>query len=367
VAGTCDVAESCDGASSQCPTDGFVASATVCRPSLGVCDVAEQCTGAQAQCPTNAFVPATTVCRPALDVCDRGETCTGSSATCPGNAFEPAGTSCRPAAGLCDAAEACTGTGIACPADQLQPSTFVCRPAQGACDLDELCAGSGTACPADTGLPDGDGDGTCDAEDGCPADPDPTQDDADGDGTGDACDPCSNFLPVLASRPNVKITKLLTPPGDDRLKFSGAITVPATPAIDPLTNGIRVILADASGALVVDATLPGGLYDPFTRAGWKVNGTNTTYTYRNAGVVAPLVQGISKVVVKKSTRTPGAVQFSVTGKDGSYGFVPAELPLVGTLVLDPPYAATNQCGEALFPGPSPSCTYLGTSGVLKCR
>ena len=39
-------------------------------------------------------------------------------------------------------------------------------------------------------LPDGDGDGTSDAFDNCPATPNPGQEDADGDGAGDACDNC---------------------------------------------------------------------------------------------------------------------------------------------------------------------------------
>jgi hypothetical protein len=36
-------------------------------------------------------------------------------------------------------------------------------------------------------------------------------------------------------------------------------------------------------------------------------------------------------------------------------------------VLDPPYAATNQCGEALFTGANAACTYVTTSGVVRCK
>ena len=366
IAGPCDVAESCDGSSAQCPADGFASSSTACRPSLGVCDVAEQCTGSQAQCPPNGFVPSTTPCRGALDVCDQAEYCTGSTATCPGNALQPAGVPCRPSAGDCDVAEACTGSSIACPADQFQLSTAVCRPAVGECDVAELCSGTSAACPADTGLPDGDGDGTCDADDACPNAPDPAQADADGDGIGDACDPCSNFLPVSVARPYLKISKLATAPGDDRLKLSGQLAVPASPAIDPLLHGVRLLVTDANGAAILDAAIPAGAYDPLTRAGWTVNTRGTTFTYRNAGGAIPLLEGIFKVVVKKSARTPGAIQFAVSGKDGSYAVTPAQLPLAATVVLDPPYAATNQCGEAAFTGPGPSCTYAA-SGLVKCK
>jgi hypothetical protein len=48
----------------------------------------------------------------------------------------------------------------------------------------------------------------------------------------------------------------------------------------------------------------------------------------------------------------------------------ANLPLVGTIVIDVPYATTGQCGEAKFtatPPAKPSC--LSTSGgkTVKCK
>ena len=46
----------------------------------------------------------------------------------------------------------------------------------------EACTGASATCPADTGLPDGDGDGTCDAQDDCPLVADPGQADSDGNG-----------------------------------------------------------------------------------------------------------------------------------------------------------------------------------------
>ncbi|MFZ1693609.1 MAG: proprotein convertase P-domain-containing protein, partial [Flavobacteriales bacterium] len=44
-----------------------------------------------------------------------------------------------------------------------------------------------------TPLPDGDGDGVCDALDNCPMDVNPGQADSDSDGAGDACDVCPNL------------------------------------------------------------------------------------------------------------------------------------------------------------------------------
>src|SRR5262245_46135250 len=64
-----------------------------------------------------SFIPAGTVCRSAAGVCDLEETCDGTSADCPADAFEASTTVCRSSAGVCDIVESCTGTDAACPPD----------------------------------------------------------------------------------------------------------------------------------------------------------------------------------------------------------------------------------------------------------
>jgi hypothetical protein len=121
AAGLCDVAEICDGTSTACPLDKFVAATEVCRPKAGDCDVAESCTGSSADCPTDKFLAKSAVCRPAASVCDVAESCDGTRAVCPADAFAPASTPCRPTSEdggiVCDPPEFCTGTSNACPAD----------------------------------------------------------------------------------------------------------------------------------------------------------------------------------------------------------------------------------------------------------
>ena len=399
AAGGCDLAEICSGSSAACPADGFVPSGAVCRSSAGICDVAESCSGSAAACPPNAFAPSSTVCRSSTGACDLAETCTGSSAscpadtspststvcrpaagdcdlaetctgsgTCPADAVKPSGTVCRTAAGVCDQAESCDGVSAACPSDAFAASGTVCRFAAGLCDVAESCDGTTAQCPADTGQLDGDGDGVCDVTDDCPDDPDPSQTDGDGDDLGDACDPCNNTIPVFATKAKLTIQKLATPPGDDKFKFTGYIQVPETPTIDPLNNnGVRVLIHDSAGGLVLDASVPPGAYSIANRVGWKVNGSGTAFTYKNAGIPVPLVQGIYKAQVKRSTKVVGLVKFTIAGKTGSYPVATANLPLVGTFVIDAPYATTNQCGEAVFPGPLNVCTYTAASGLLKCK
>ena len=175
-AGICDVAEFCNGIGNNCPPDGFANLFTVCRPSAGVCDLQENCTGSGPNCPADAKRPNTFVCRGSAGVCDVAETCDGSSDACPADALEPNGTVCRAAAGVCDVAENCDGSNPSCPADAVEPATtdvpcdrrrlrpgrelrrhrhrmpaepgsgrgsFVCRGSAGACDVTESCDGAG--------------------------------------------------------------------------------------------------------------------------------------------------------------------------------------------------------------------------------
>jgi hypothetical protein len=134
---------------------------------------------------------------------------------------------------------------------------------------------------------------------------------------------------------------------------------------------VRVLVHDSLGNQVLDASIPPGAYDVVNRVGWKVNGSATAFTYKNAGVPVPLVQGIYKAQVKKSSKIAIAgqvqVKFSAAGKTGNYAGAAANLPLVGTFVIDAPYATGNQCGDATFPGPLNVCTYTAASGLVRCK
>jgi hypothetical protein len=154
------------------------------------------------------------------------------------------------------------------PTDGFVPSTVVCRPSAGPCDVAETCTGSSASCPADTGSPDGDGDGTCDLQDDCPSIPDPGQADSDGDGLGDVCDPCNNTFNggAYATKSKITVTKLLTAPGDDKVKLKGYLVLPQTPVIRCDLNGVRLLLQKQDGSYIFDTTLPPGVYDTTKRS-----------------------------------------------------------------------------------------------------
>jgi hypothetical protein len=287
---------------------------------------------------------------------------------------------CRPTAGDCDVAESCDGVDDDCPADGFEPSTEVCRPAVDVCDLEETCTGSGATCPADVMAPDGDNDGVCDQIDICPVDPDSSQDDGDLDGQGDACDPCTNLLPSFADRHKVIASGLTGPAGTHKLKASGRCTpFLETPPPDPETNGIRLVLQDAADNVVLDELLPGGTYDPFTRAGWRVHSfpQGMTASYKNTD--ESFANGIRTVkFVWKIGQ--GITKFTVVGKNGTYPLAPGDEPVKFTLVIDTPVATTGQCCEAYFlPSPHPddqqpdgaahttgNCAFKG-AGTLTCK
>ncbi|MCC6764619.1 MAG: metallophosphoesterase [Deltaproteobacteria bacterium] len=366
ASGVCDAVENCTGSSGECPPDAVAPASMVCRPASGVCDVAELCDGITKTCPANGFAASATVCRPASGVCDVAESCTGGSAACPSDAFAAPAVECRAAAGVCDAAETCGGTSASCPADGYLSPAVECRPTADSCDVPEWCTGASTDCPADTGQPDGDDDGVCNMEDLCPEQSDPAQTDTDGDGLGDACDPCTNGSVVRVVKPKLTMQNMAPPLGDERFKFSGTMTVPSD-AIDPSEDGLRIIITDTGGQTIVDATVPAGPWNDAMMSGWRTNAPKTAFVYKNRGGTILSLAGIDKVVVKRSRKVPGQVKFNVSAVGGSYP-LPSGLPIKGTVILDPPYAASNQCGDAVFPGPaSPACAYTAPAGTIKCK
>jgi hypothetical protein len=368
AAGVCDAAESCDGVGDACPADAKQPTAVVCQPAGGACDLAESCDGVNDACPADAKAPSGAVCRSAAGVCDLAEVCNGASDLCPSDAKQPSGTPCRASAGVCDVAESCSGAGDLCPADAVAPSGTVCRSSTGGCDMAETCDGATTSCPLDSGLPDGDGDGTCDAQDNCETTPNPGQADGDNDGVGDVCDPCTNVYNggTFATKSKIIVTKLFSAPGDDKVKIKGSIVIPTTPTIEPDNRGLRLLLHKQDGSVIFDTMLPLGAYSSVARAGWKVNGTRTKFTYKNAGTPTPLIDGINKASVGMSSKTPGLAKFSIGGKNGAYGpIVLGDLPLKATVVIDVPFATTGQCGETNFA--TGNCAVVSAGNTVKCQ
>jgi len=100
-----DLTETCTGRASTVPRTGR---ARVCRAAAGVCDVAESCDGVSNDCPADTFQPrpSSAARRPAPAT--PAETCHRHGRRLSRGRESTA--VCRPAAGPCDVAERCDGT-----------------------------------------------------------------------------------------------------------------------------------------------------------------------------------------------------------------------------------------------------------------
>jgi hypothetical protein len=176
--------------------------------------------------------------------------------------------------------------------------------------------------------------------------------------------PVSCDAPGALEKARIDLARLQTPPGDDRLLFRGRVYLPTRvdPPLDPVETGVAVVLEAASGERILDLTLPGGEFDPGVRAGWKVRRKGWTYVDKRPDPPG----GIVRVAIRaRSRRDPERIDFTVTGRRGAYQVTPAQLPLRGLFVLDPPTAETGQCAAATFvEGPG---TCRATRKRVRCR
>lgn len=65
---------------------------------------------------------------------------------------------------------------------------------------------------------------------------------------------------ILARAPKLTLGRIGPPPGDDKLKLKGRMTIPTVPAFDPSTQGARVLVQDVLGGTVLDVSVPPGPY-----------------------------------------------------------------------------------------------------------
>ena len=173
--------------------------------------------------------------------------------------------------------------------------------------------------------------------------------------------PLACASPVTLTDSVIRITHIDTPPGDDSLAFNGRmlITHPFDPPLDPITNGVGIVITDQLGTSVLDATIPGGDYDSQTKVGWRLSSTGKRWRYINKGSTP--ADGITSIVIKNLfSRQPGLIDFSIKGRRGDYVVAPPAMTLTGTLVLDPPTAETGQCGVG-------TSTCINDPRSVRCR
>ncbi|MEM9865905.1 MAG: hypothetical protein AAF938_30150, partial [Myxococcota bacterium] len=134
----------CESGSETCEPSGPAPATVVCRESAGVCDVAETCDGVSTECPDDGFQSGDT-CREAAGVCDVAERCAGDSAVCPDDGFVVAGSACT--GGFCNGLAAECQSGCVPGSD--------CDTGNG-CEIGQFdCSGPEPVCRAVANRPDG--------------------------------------------------------------------------------------------------------------------------------------------------------------------------------------------------------------------
>jgi hypothetical protein len=179
----------------------------------------------------------------------------------------------------------------------------------------------------------------------------------------------------VAIKRSLKVSKLAEPAGDEKVILKGTVFVPASPPLDPVTTGVRVIFGEGQymGDTVFahDVTVPGGAYDPVTKVGWKTNTSGTTIQYKNAlgfsGVTAVKIKlGANpeevKVLVKMKSLTlpagfPHTYTVSIPG-NGIDGYDPVAYVQLRA-------EQSTQCGR--WDVWAPHCAEFPGATNVKCK
>ena len=354
--GILDPGEQCDDGnlddgdccSSSCTLD---AAGTLCADEGNVC-TDDVCDGAG----TCQRLPNAGTCDDGL-FCTDGDVCSGGTCV-PGPPVDCSSLDSQCADGVCDdVLDSCIadplpdGTacddGMTCTTDQCVSGTCVGSSPCGDGIVDAGCGetcdegaqnGVGGCCSISCSIIDGDADGRCDRDDECTSG-------------------------ATISRTKLILRRITPPVGDDILRMSGDFVAPVP--FDPMMSGLRLV-AEHTGAVLLDVTLPAGIWNG--TVGWRRALGRETFTYTNRTATPP--GGIKKLVIKdRTSKVPDGRRIRVIGKKGNYQMGLGDLPLRWTVVLAPPTGSSGECAEIELSGPGfgPTCALNGSGNTMICR
>ncbi len=220
---------------------------------------------------------------------------------------------------------------------------------------------------ANAGQADADLDGAGDECDACPGEDDTA--DGDFDGFPDACDVCTNVLGAqdidLKAVAWFRRIALLGQSGNETFDFTGEFTLPESSSfagIQPLLAPVRLRVQRGDGVPVIDVSLPATAFHAAAGGGWKVNGRQTRWLFRNT--LDEPEGGITAVAIEDRTRRAvRQVRLKVRGRHGTYDLPFGTEPFQLLLVVGNP--AVGECGETKFA--ATDCTYFKGHVSLVCK
>jgi hypothetical protein len=150
----------------------------------------------------------------------------------------------------------------------------------------------------------------------------------------------------------VAVSKLGTPPGDERLVMSG-VSADVDGRVDPVADGAQLMLFGATGAILMERDVPPGAYDAGRRSGWKVNRARTVFRYGDGAHL--------RLRIARRGQSAWAVTGIVSGE--TIPVTAADLPVTGSALLSRPSGA---CVAMRFAGGRRAPCRLGRRS-LACR
>src|SRR5262249_32481880 len=133
--------------------------------------------------------------------------------------------------------------------------------------------------------------------------------------------PTADTCGVALESARFKVSRNLSPAGDEKLRLKGEMTISnLTPPIDPVANGLQLIVRDQNGATIFTRTVPPGTTGD---SGWRANAQGTRFKFSAAS--ASVAGGLTKVMLINST-APGRFKLKVIGKGGDFQIALAEPP-----------------------------------------
>lgn len=161
------------------------------------------------------------------------------------------------------------------------------------------------------------------------------------------------------SRARLRLGMIDAVEGNDTLtlRASAAFGVPVTPRPD--VTGLRIVVEDAGGGIVLDKTVPAGVWNPDTRSGWRSKSGGSSWRYD-----APEVGGRFSVkkATLRATHEPGHAAVTLKTSRGELARAGHPLPWSLSVVID---GTADQCATASFAPQRCAATRAGA--IVSCK